>query len=499
MENQKEIEIVQHQITENQKNIEIAHEKINLSVSNDGEMGQPSGKLYYSFFLFVNPTSGGNQAAILTKLDVERMIFSTFNPKDADIELQIYSIVNKVSRLKGLKALKAEQKKGKHQVRVIVGGGDGTVLWVVEEMLKAGIDFNKCALGVIPFGTGNDFSRVLGWGGLAPSVLIGEHLGGLKKMMNKWVESLVEDFDIWDVTIETHDYGGIRQVFKEKGKKFIKRFMTSEHPETKQQIKITTLNKRMCNYFSFGIDSRIGYGFDKKRTHSRFKNKLVYFCEGIKKAFLKTPKVNDVLEVVHQEPTALEQTESLHDPAAQQVEQVIGENFTLYPSKGSQMTQAAAGNGTGTAPSSHSLIKGNHAVFLCLNIPSYMGGASDPWHKSKGKVGVTDHAKSSLPDFDDQKFGDGKLELIGFMGPVALAMERVFPGQGWRLGQVKGPFVVNFKQSPDETKPVHTYMQVDGEFFDVIAPKCVRVSLSKDLPNGKIKVMMNPEFHKQKK
>ena len=48
---------------------------------------------------------------------------------------------------------------------MVVGGGDGTVLWVVEEMLKAGIDFNKCALGVIPFGTGNDFSRVLGWGG----------------------------------------------------------------------------------------------------------------------------------------------------------------------------------------------------------------------------------------------------------------------------------------------------------------------------------------------
>jgi len=92
-------------------------------------------------------------------------VFSTFNPKDADTELQIYSIVNKVSRIKGLKALKAEQNKGNRNVRVVVGGGDGTVLWAVEEMLKAGIDFNNLALGVIPFGTGNDFSRVLGWGG----------------------------------------------------------------------------------------------------------------------------------------------------------------------------------------------------------------------------------------------------------------------------------------------------------------------------------------------
>lgn len=73
--------------------------------------------------------------------------------------------MNKVSRIKGLKALKAEQNKGNRNVRVVVGGGDGTVLWAVEEMLKAGIDFNNLALGVIPFGTGNDFSRVLGWGG----------------------------------------------------------------------------------------------------------------------------------------------------------------------------------------------------------------------------------------------------------------------------------------------------------------------------------------------
>ncbi len=187
----------------------------------------------------------------------------------------------------------------------------------------------------------------------------------------------------------------------------------------------------------------------------------------------------------------------MHDPGRQQVEEVFGENFSLYPSQGSQVTQIS--NPSHPHHSQASLIKGNHAVFLCLNIPSYMGGASDPWHKSKGKVGVTDHQKSSLPDFDDQQFGDGKLELIGFMGPVALAMERIFPGQGWRLGQVKGPFVVNFKQSPDESKPVHTYIQVDGEYFDVIAPKCVRVTLSKDLPNGKIKVMRNPESLKPKK
>ena len=52
---------------------------------------------------------------------------------------------------------------------MIVCGGDGTVIWVVSVLLSAEIDLSKCPLGIIPFGTGNDFSRVLGWGPTAPS------------------------------------------------------------------------------------------------------------------------------------------------------------------------------------------------------------------------------------------------------------------------------------------------------------------------------------------
>jgi len=48
---------------------------------------------------------------------------------------------------------------------VIVGGGDGSIMWVIEEMIKVGISFKRCPIGCIPFGTGNDLARVLGWGG----------------------------------------------------------------------------------------------------------------------------------------------------------------------------------------------------------------------------------------------------------------------------------------------------------------------------------------------
>ncbi len=39
-------------------------------VSHEDEVKKSLHKPYYTFFLFVNPTSGGNQAAVLTKLDV---------------------------------------------------------------------------------------------------------------------------------------------------------------------------------------------------------------------------------------------------------------------------------------------------------------------------------------------------------------------------------------------------------------------------------------------
>lgn len=44
---------------------------------------------------------------------------------------------------------------------MIVGGGDGTVMWVIEEMVAHDCDVVNTAIGIVPFGTGNDFARVL--------------------------------------------------------------------------------------------------------------------------------------------------------------------------------------------------------------------------------------------------------------------------------------------------------------------------------------------------
>ena len=34
-------------------------------------------------------------------------------------------------------------------IRIVIGGGDGTVMWVVDELIKNNIDFEKCSIGNI--------------------------------------------------------------------------------------------------------------------------------------------------------------------------------------------------------------------------------------------------------------------------------------------------------------------------------------------------------------
>lgn len=56
----------------------------------------------------------------------------------------------------------------------------------------------------------------------------------------------------------------------------------------------------MCNYFSIGIESRIGLGFEKSRSDHYIKNKCIYGWEGIKKmcCVAKTAKIKNVVDYV---------------------------------------------------------------------------------------------------------------------------------------------------------------------------------------------------------
>jgi diacylglycerol kinase (ATP) len=80
------------------------------------------------------------------------------------IILYFYDLFNKKQLDTGLQNVLTLSNKSQH-VNAIICGGDGTVLWVVTLVLKMGVNFENIGFGVIPLGTGNDFSRSLGWGG----------------------------------------------------------------------------------------------------------------------------------------------------------------------------------------------------------------------------------------------------------------------------------------------------------------------------------------------
>ncbi len=116
----------------------------------------------------------------------------------------------------------------------------------------------------------------------------------------------------------------------------------------------------MCNYFSIGIESRIGLGFDKHRTSSAVCNKMWYTWEGLKKMCCcsSTKKIRDVVKSV----TAVENGK----------EELI---FTTDPKSTDPVHR----------------LRGNPVSLVCTNINSMMGGRANMWKSGSGKdLGISD-------------------------------------------------------------------------------------------------------------
>lgn len=108
------------------------------------------------FYLSIaNSKSGDNTAS-----DVLAAFRSILNPIQV-FELSAYGPGS---------ALNLMSKMSSTQCRVLVAGGDGTVGWISTEISKKKIS-PLPEVCIMPIGTGNDLSRVLGWGAVPPDVL----------------------------------------------------------------------------------------------------------------------------------------------------------------------------------------------------------------------------------------------------------------------------------------------------------------------------------------
>ena len=88
-----------------------------------------------------------------------------------------------------------------------------------------------------------------------------------------------------------------------------------------------------------------------------------------------------------------------------------------------------------------------------------------------------------------QSFNDQKLEFFTYDSGLTVGMEKVVTGLADKVYSGEGPILISFKETPahsEKDKKNRIYMNIDGEFFNVVKPISLRVRLNNKILNGQI-------------
>uniref|UniRef100_A0A8D8LY56 Diacylglycerol kinase n=3 Tax=Cacopsylla melanoneura TaxID=428564 RepID=A0A8D8LY56_9HEMI len=143
------------------------------------------------------------------------------------------------------------------QSLILAAGGDGTAAWILNTIHSMKMD-PAPSVGIIPLGTGNDLSRVLGWG-----KLFNKDSCSAFQILDSLTRSQVAHLDRWSVQIKS-----IRQL----------------------RLTRAIKSKWMYNYLSIGVDAQVALDFHNTRESSlyicssRAFNKFLYLTFGTQQA-----------------------------------------------------------------------------------------------------------------------------------------------------------------------------------------------------------------------
>ena len=409
----------------------------------------------------------------------------------------IFNIIDKDDIIKGKQFVKKYLTDfPKNNIKILIAGGDGTVLGIVEDLNKEGVPLDRCIFGAMPFGTGNDLSHCLGFGNECK-------VGGIRnfhRVLYTYLIGTLSKIDIWELSVMVNEKNGtIFDVIK-KGEKI---------KEDSNNNKVLEFKKTFVNYFSLGFDARVGFQFEQRRSSSRFCNKFIYAWEAAKRIFCcrKNYGLTQLLDSF-QEGTGEKSKEKKSDeiPDLTDIEEVKSEpmlpkedNNCLLEGERKFIFRTKSSEGI----SSNIVLKGNPVNIICQNIDFYMGGTQNIWDKSSNiglekedstKKELKDYKKEVLEHFKKQAFDDKKIEFFTYEHGIELGLERVARGIAKRVYQGAGPVYLEFKKNPDDTEKLaleKVYLNCDGEFYHLVNPTHISVRLNTKICDGQINILKN--------
>ncbi|CAK0868312.1 unnamed protein product [Prorocentrum cordatum] len=303
---------------------------------------------------------------------------------------------------------------GPEHVKVIVGGGDGTIMWVVQEAERHGIDvFQRLHIGIVPLGTGNDFSRAAGWGGKnPPQSMLENDCKYLRKLVRSWSRGKPDLHDVWHVKLVVNDEAG----------KIVK--VASDKSEAI-------------------MDCKAGFDFEKNRHKSQCGNILQYAFSGLKvSAGFGRDTIRDVVQGMYHG----EDTDVATEPVFCTDEDELRE-------KG--------------APR----LRRDPHILLVMNIKSYAGGAAPRlWQASTLRYGVDPPRDGDLLSQPSHP-GDEKLDVLTLRYAARVITGSLVGGRRVFSG---APLYFDFHEWSDADNV--GFFNIDGEYYKVVNPKSLSVT-----------------------
>ena len=243
-------------------------------------------KIEHNFIIaFINPNSGPKQGLTILNFaetfkcksilnykiisfpiqnnNLTKYNLSSSSSLNSDFSSLFFNILNKEDVQSGIKFIKKYISCfPNNQIKILIGGGDGSTVRFLEELIKEEINLSKCIFGTIPLGTGNDLSNSLGFGG---EIKV-DGIFSIQVLLYKYFNATPTKLDIWKVNVKLDEHQGYIYDYDDSKK-----------------IQILDFKRSFVNYFSIGYDARIGFTFEPKRTSFRCYNKCIYGLEGFKR------------------------------------------------------------------------------------------------------------------------------------------------------------------------------------------------------------------------